>query len=244
MKLFSYRALPFSLALCFSVTLAAEQQWQQSANLALVSDYQFRGISQTDEGAAIQGGFDMNHQQGWYLGLWGSNIEFGEGSMELDLYAGWSGKWESGVQTDVGLIHYAYPQGDSNGADLSYSEVYGSLGYQGWTVGAAYSPDYFGAGVEDYQYLYVSYDLPLTDRLGLTLNLGHNQFDNASEMALFLGSAEPSHNDSYLDWQLALTADVADYGSIGLAYVDTNLDQGQCLDICDKRWILSMTRSF
>ncbi|WP_241264392.1 TorF family putative porin, partial [Bowmanella dokdonensis] len=89
---FTRFSLPLSLTLAFT---AQAQQWQSQANLTLASDYQFRGISQTDQGPAIQGGIDISHTQGWYLGVWGSNIEFGQGSMELDWYAGWSGTWEN-----------------------------------------------------------------------------------------------------------------------------------------------------
>ena len=64
-----------------------------SANVALATEYVFRGISQTDEGPAIQGGFDATCGM-FYAGVWASNLDWGgNGSedvanMEMDLYAG------------------------------------------------------------------------------------------------------------------------------------------------------------
>ncbi|MBT1063744.1 TorF family putative porin [Bowmanella sp. Y26] len=238
---FTRFSLPLSLTLAFT---AQAQQWQSQANLTLASDYQFRGISQTDQGPAIQGGIDISHTQGWYLGVWGSNIEFGQGSMELDWYAGWSGTWENGLQTRLGLIHYSYPQGNDEGAEQNYSELQGTLSYAGFTAGLAISPDYFGAGVEDYQYLHLGYEAALTDWLGLAMHVGHNQFESAAEMAQFLGASVAGRDDSYLDWQVALSTEFEQFGSVALSYVDTDLNANQCLDICDKRWILSLSRSF
>ena len=60
-----------------SASLAtAEESYSVSGNVALTSDYKFRGISQSDEDIAIQGGFDFEHESGFYLGTWGSSVDF------------------------------------------------------------------------------------------------------------------------------------------------------------------------
>lgn len=100
-----------------------------SGNAAVVSDYRFRGVSLSDGNFAIQGGIDLAHESGFYLGTWGSSLasfddtapfddgtgviqsyDIGNyGALELDIYAGWSGEVASGITADVGVIYYLYP---------------------------------------------------------------------------------------------------------------------------------------
>jgi uncharacterized protein (TIGR02001 family) len=93
-----------------------------SANVALTTDYIFRGFSQTGEGPAVQGGFDVTC--GWfYVGVWGSSLDWGVverngpdatwAYLELDPYAGIKGKYW-GVSWDVGVIYYGYPNSTRN----------------------------------------------------------------------------------------------------------------------------------
>ncbi len=147
-----------------------------SANVGLFSEYVFRGITNSNEGPAIQGGFDYAHASGFYAGGWASNIEFGGGpasdtaSIEIDVYAGYAAKLANGIGWDVGMIYYAYPdQNEDVGADYNYYESYGKLNYS-WAgipftpsleVGLYYSPDYFGEdGDAVYTYGTVGASLP------------------------------------------------------------------------------------
>lgn len=145
-----------------------------SANVTLTSDYVYRGITQTNEDPALQGGFDYAHDSGFYLGVWASSLEFqseveteidvpeGEkkvvdvnpdfGSMEVDVYGGFAGEFQNGVGWDVGALYYLYPdQNEDGGVDYDFLELYGSLSYEWDTeykptanVGVAYSPDFYG----------------------------------------------------------------------------------------------------
>ena len=83
------------------VPMVASAEWEGSANVTLTSDYVFRGVSQTDEDPAIQGGFDLSHDSGFYIGAWASNVDFNEedstdpaaddaADMELDLKVGYA----------------------------------------------------------------------------------------------------------------------------------------------------------
>src|SRR3989304_7749516 len=88
-----------------------------SGNIALVSDYKFRGISQTFGKPALQGGFDYSHASGFYAGNWNSNINegagFPAGNLEMDFYGGWKKTWgDWGL--DLGAIYYYYPGSDAN----------------------------------------------------------------------------------------------------------------------------------
>jgi len=142
-----------------------------SANMALTSNYVWRGITQTDNSPAIQGGIDLEYK-GFYAGVWGSNVEFGsvlDESMELDFYGGYKGEI-AGIGYDLGYIEYAYPH---NSTALNFGEAY---------VGLSKSIDvlelsgkyYFGAdapsGVKklDYYELGASYALPYDISIGAT----------------------------------------------------------------------------
>ena len=121
-----------SLSAALATTLMAGAITVQAApeisgNVALTSDYRFRGISQSDESPAIQGGFDIAWDTGIYVGTWASSVDFDsndgyDGSLELDYYAGWAGDLNDNVGVDVGYMYYSYPGDD--GAEGDYQEVY------------------------------------------------------------------------------------------------------------------------
>ena len=98
-----------------------------SANVSLTSNYVWRGVTQTGDEVAVQGGFDYANDSGFYAGVWGSNVSFNwetdleAGGNELDIYAGFSND-----MFDVGFIDYRYPGNDS---DLDFTEVY--IGFTG-----------------------------------------------------------------------------------------------------------------
>jgi len=100
-----------------------------SANLAIASNYVWRGMTQTANSPAVQGGLDLGYN-GFYLGTWGSNVEFGDtaNNLEADFYAGYAGSVE-GFGYDLGYIYYAYP----NESDaFNFDEAYIGLSYD-WT---------------------------------------------------------------------------------------------------------------
>ncbi|AJP74584.1 hypothetical protein TS85_16590 [Sphingomonas hengshuiensis] len=116
-----------------------------TGSVALVSDYRFRGVSQTDEEMAIQGGITVSHERGIYGGIWGSNLAgwgtFGGASMELDLIAGYKLPLSEGTALDVGVTWYMYPGGaDKTDFAELYAKVSGSLGPVSALAGVAYAP--------------------------------------------------------------------------------------------------------
>ncbi len=99
------------VAPAFSQTAAAPaaptSDWAFTANLGLFSDYRFRGISQTNEKPAIQGGFDLGHSSGFYVGNWNSNVssaQYDGANIEMDFYGGYKHSWDSGFGLDVGAV--------------------------------------------------------------------------------------------------------------------------------------------
>ncbi|NIJ08476.1 uncharacterized protein (TIGR02001 family) [Sphingomonas vulcanisoli] len=139
------------LSLLFAATVAAPAVAQEvpkpftiSGSVALVSDYRFRGVSQSDNAMAAQGGITLTHQSGLYVGSWASNLagwgQFGGANMELDLIGGYKrsfGPWA----VDVGLTWYMYPAGADN-TDFAepYIKVSRQIGPVSLLAGVAYAP--------------------------------------------------------------------------------------------------------
>ena len=242
----------FNKASCLMATVLAvsapvvyaDSPHEFSANVAIATDYLFRGISQTDNGPAVSGGFDYTYvPMGFYLGTWASSIEFNDGGspVEIDYYGGFAGELSNGIGWDIGAIYYDYPQGDDAGlgADLEYFEVYGSLGYTfaaPWdpTVGVfvAYSPDFFGetgdaVAVEGS----LGLSLPIWG-LGLSTSIGHQDVDEIGE---------------YQYWSVGLSKDISiftfDVTYSGTADTSDDFCAGG-LDLCDDTVVFSMSSSF
>jgi len=152
-----------------------------SGNAAVTSDYRFRGVSFSDGDIAIQGGIDVAHESGFYIGTWGSSIEDSAtfGHTELDVYGGWSGEVASGITFDVGLLYYIYPNGEGGIAGPSdyfepYASISGTLGPVEATLGAAYAFDQAAIGDDDNLYIYTDFSSGIPDTpISLNAHLGY-----------------------------------------------------------------------
>ncbi len=102
-----------------------------SGNVALTTDYVWRGMTQNAGDPAISGGFDLEDDSGFYIGAWASNVlaaDSGEtGSLELDGYLGYTGSFNDDAGYDIGYIAYTYPGVDS----LDFEEAYISFDFYG-----------------------------------------------------------------------------------------------------------------
>ncbi|MEO5773045.1 MAG: TorF family putative porin [Sphingomicrobium sp.] len=187
----------------------------------LVSDYRFRGISQTDRRFALQGSMTVSHSSGFYASVWGSSIDdyVAAGSdQEIDLIAGYK-KTFGGTTIDGGVLYYYYP--GSHGADTDFAEPYVSVahGFGPVTakVTAAYAPKQkglsIGSGKEDN--LYLAGDLSATvpdTTFGVAAHLGHS-----------FGPSYLTIGKGYTDYSVGGT-----YGwknlTFGLSYVGASKD--------------------
>lgn len=156
-----------ALALFASATPALAQDDSGltiSGSVDLVSDYRFRGFSQTQQNAAIQGGITVEHESGFYFGTWGSNVDFpdldgaGNGATaEVDFFAGYAKEVAPGVTVDVGLNYYLYPKDTVVDVATDFFEPYvsvsTSVGPVGLTVGAYYAWEQDALGGNDAFYL-------------------------------------------------------------------------------------------
>lgn len=192
-----------------------------TGNATVVSDYRFRGISQSYKRFAMQGGFTATHSSGLYASVWGSSIDdyIAAGSdTELDLILGYSHTFGA-VTVDGGALYYYYP--NSGGANTDFLEPYlsvkGTFGPASLKVGAAYAPKQkaltIGNGKEDNLYVYgeLGGTIPNTP-ISLTAHLGHS-----------FGPSYLTIGKEYTDWSVAATYTWKNL-TFGVSYVDTNKD--------------------
>lgn len=219
--------------------------YEFSGNVALSSDYRFRGISQIDKSPAISGGFDISFDSGWYAGTWASNVgTWSNGAIEIDYYGGYAFDLTDALGADLGVLYYNYPK-DGNSPDLDYVEVYGSLAFGGATLGFNYSPDYF-AETDAFWYVYGAYEFALSDSLSVGAHLAYNAFADEDAFASFMGD-DPAvlGEDGYLDYNLSLNAALA-LVDLSLALVATDLDEDQCFagsDLCEESLVFTISKS-
>lgn len=200
-----------------------------------VTDYRFRGVTQTDGDAAAQGTLNVNTAIGLYAGTFVSTIDgsgktpalTGYGDVEIDLYGGFTRTFR-GVGVDAGLLYYYYASADK-GLNTDFFEPYASLSYTlgpvAAKVGAAYAWggqsglagfDVKG-GNDDNIYVYGEGSLGIpTTPLTLKAHLGYS---NGA-----LGSLNPagSFDNDYYDWSVTAEA-VGGPFKAGVSYVDTDI---------------------
>lgn len=215
-----------------------------SANVAFTSEYLFRGISQTDDAPAIQGGLDYEVGLGGsgvagYLGIWGSNVDFNDGvngaTMEGDFYGGLRGSLgKTGVGWDVGFIYYAYP-GAASSLDYDYVEVQGALNYDFGPAAASvslnYSPDNFGAS-GNALYTKLGVDVPVGKYLTLSAYAARQTIEKNDVFGV----------PDYWEWNLSGAVNVAGF-DLSVAYSDTDLGKAYS-DAAGSTVIFTVARSF
>lgn len=215
---------------------SAHADMDVSANVTLASDYSFRGVSQTDREPAIQGGFDVAWDNGFYIGTWSSNVEFGEVSQELDLYLGYGGQINENLSYDVNYVRFEYP---GNGSNLDYNEWGGSLSFSNFTVGLIYSNEYFALDDVTWLYPYVDYSLAMPNDASLDFHIGWSAVDDNSA-GDWVGAFG---DEDVIDYSVTYTMPVAGL-DLGIGIVGTDADDSDgCDKSCELRPIISLSKS-
>lgn len=242
--------LPFAACwLCFFGTVNAQIEstpasiaapaQAMTGNIALVSDYRFRGVSQSYRQPAIQGGFDYTHASGFYLGNWNSSVSsnsYNNGAgLEVDLYGGYRFSLTKELSGDVGVLRYMYPGARLNSAPASptgnkydNTEIYAGLTQGAFNAKLSYAvTDYFGlrsttAGYAYFNvlpargssrgttYLDLNYNVDLGNQVTLGLHAGHTSVRRYSEL-------------SYTDYKMSVAKDFAGV-TLNLAVVGSSAD--------------------
>lgn len=218
-----------------------------TANVTLASQYRYRGLMQTNNQPAIQGGFDLAHASGFYIGNWNSSISWLDDSnsdvsapVEMDFYGGYKGNLVEGLPVDLGVLQYYYPGDFPSGyTSPDTTELYAGIGYGPMSFKYSIAlTNLFGFADSKYsQYFDLSGNFD-TGLWGLTVNahVGRQIARNVD-------------NGSYTDWKLGLTKDFGDGLSVSLAYLDTNADRAvytntRGRDMGRATGLLSVTKTF
>ena len=218
---------------------AAPEASPITANVTVVNDYRYRGISQSNFKPAIQGGFDYAHESGLYIGNWNSSINWVNtnspnvsSSVEMDFYAGFKKEFiGEGFASDFGVLQYYYPTSGLNvsgtQANPNTTELYAA---QNFTFGAVTGFVKFSYSVSPifgfanstgsyYPDLTVNYD---TGVWGLALNAHVGYQYVAGNVQGSTTGASNSSLYSYTDWKLGVTKDFGGGLSLSAAYIGTD----------------------
>jgi uncharacterized protein (TIGR02001 family) len=214
----SLKGLVAATAIAGCALAAPSQAGDWSANAAMTSNYIWRGLTQTENEAAVQGGIDYSHESGFYAGTWASNVNYGAGdvySYEHDIYAGFA--FDTGdISWDFGYLYYNYDKE----AEFDFGEVYGSVGIGAFSATlyvlanteADEGPDQdFGFGQAFYGSL--DYGFTVGNGVDVGLHLGYHDGDFAE--------AFNGNEDGYYDYNISFSKD-------GFSFMisDTNVEGG------------------
>lgn len=249
MQATSFKLTALALAGLLAVDMASAQTaaapktpepaYTVSYNIGVVSDYRFRGISQTSKGAAIQGGADLTFKNGFYAGTWLSNARIvrafngaSKSNLEFDLYGGFKGEIAKDVSYDVGAVAYIYPGNNSGAAgtlgdgttgpggsvNATSKEIYGALTSGIYTAKYSRSVGTFAGFKESSgsSYLDLSAAVDLGNGLTLTPHIGRQTIAGAP------GGISNSALLSYTDYALTLAKDMGNGLTLTAAATSTN----------------------
>jgi uncharacterized protein (TIGR02001 family) len=201
---------------------APEPASSLSYNIGVVTEYRYRGISQSARQPALQGGIDYADKSGWYVGTWASTIKWvkdsslpgasAKGPVEIDVYGGYKGSFNDDLSYDVGGLEYWYAGNtlkNVTGENANTFELYGALTYKIVTAKYSHSltnlfgtPDSKGSGYLD---------------LSAAFDLG-----NGYSVTPHVGWQRIAHYGTYMDYALTGAKDFGNGLSVTLAVIGTN----------------------
>lgn len=206
-----------------------------SATLTGASDYLFNGISQTGEDPAIQGSFDIGFDNGFYVGTWASNVDFGSGddaNAEWDFYAGYSQDFADGWNYDLMINQYTYV-GES---DYNYPEVSAAItAPTDTTLRVWYTWKQFGQSNLDHTYIQLHQGYAIDEIWGLEAAYTYNKaLSGPGADTYWYGK------DHYSNWLVGVTASYQGF-DFALNWQDTDIDDAK---EADGRIFFSVSRTF
>lgn len=225
-----------STSASFAQTKAPEPDYTLAYNVGVVTDYRFRGLSQTSLKPALQLGVDFSHKSGLYLGAFGSNVSWikdfnqsTKGSYEIDLYGGFKGSITKDIGFDLGLITYIYPNNNSGAVgtpgaggftNANTNEIYGGLSYNMFTFKYSRSLGNFLGNIRSggSQYFDLSANFDLGNGFTLTPHIGSQRVPNQN-----FGTSTDGKAANYMDYALTLGKDFGNglSGTAALIGTDT-----------------------
>lgn len=200
----------------FAQTKAPEPDYTLSYNVGVVTDYRYRGISQSRLKPALQGGVDFAHKSGFYLGTWASSIKWikdagGDAPVEWDVYGGYKGT-VGAFGYDVGVLTYQYPN-HSLPVSPNTTEIYAAGTWGPATLKYSHAvTNLFGfADSKNSYYLDASATFDMGGGWSVVPHVGYQKVKNFSDA-------------SYTDYAVTLGKDFGNGFSASAAVVGTNAD--------------------
>ena len=188
-----------------------------SSTVTAVSDYDFRGVSLSTKDPALQASLDFAADNGFYAGVWASNMDYGssyDGDIELDLYTGIAGATSGGLGWDVGVVWYTWPDSSGSATQFNirdYPEFYASISHGPFKFKQWFTDNYVGYH-QDAAYSEINGSFPMPAGFTLNLHAGYNYgeyFKNSS-------------TDEYLDFSAGVGYSVGHF-SLALKVTGTEL---------------------
>lgn len=241
-------------------TSASGEPSRVTTNVGLYSQYVFRGLTQSREEPAIQGGADYAHASGFYTGTWLSNVSWfsdtnagNSNSVEWDLYAGFRKSWDNGFSGDVGYLRYEYPGSypslPAGTLKPNSDEVYAAIGWKWASLKYSYAfSNLFG--VEDSEgsdYVDLTVTVPLNDRFSAVAHAGRQRFKGASTFAELQGTTNDALY-SYDDYRATLNCSLGQGWTASLTFTTTDAkDAGYTVlgeNVGDDQVVVGIARTF
>lgn len=231
-----------ALSLAGANVAIAENPWSFSANIGAVSNYMWRGVTQSSDQAAVQGGLDVAHESGFYAGTWASNIDWGSSdpNYELDLYAGYDFTLpDENASLGLNTIYYAYPDSES---DVDFWEIGISGGYQWVSAGIQYTAwggdaNEGGPFSEGDLYYSLGLDFPLAYDFGLGIFGGYYDFKD-DELVVDIDAAgnDITETADYWHWGATVSKEAGEFGTFSFTY-EQNGGKKEIYDDKAKFWV-------
>jgi uncharacterized protein (TIGR02001 family) len=233
-----------------SADAPASTDWALTANVNLASSYRFRGIDQTFNQPAIQGGVDLTMPYGFYVGNWNSNVNgtaagYYGGNIEMDLYGGWKYAFTEDVGLDTGLINYFYP--GSNNFNNPGATTVATPGTYNSKPGMVYNLEYYiGA---NWKTVSLKQFFALTDYFNVQGNNGASTsgsgytdlratYDLSDLHPVLGGFGLLGHagyfymnnfsQANYADWELGVTKDFGNGWNAKVSYIQADTSNSTC----------------
>lgn len=194
-------------------------QAQLTVNAGAVSDYRYRGISQTQNAMAFQGGIDYTAKSGFYVGNWNSSVSsevYTNGAgIESDIYAGMKQQIFKGITLDFGSYNYFFPKASTAGRSFDTNEVYVAVSVGPLTAKYNHSlSDYFGTvNSKGSAYMQLNLDTPLLAKTTLNAHVGRTEVANSTLL-------------DYTDYRVGITYDLKGYNIGGHYYTNSGYATG------------------
>lgn len=180
-----------ALALASAAVLAPLAHANPSFSVSAYSEYEFRGLGQTGQRPAVQGTAAYNHDSGFYVGAFASNVSWlkdlasasgfsSSARAEVDLYGGYKFEPTKGVTIDAGFLRYEYPNSGAFKPKPNTNELYGSVAAGPVTLKYSRTiSDAFGVvNSKGSDFIEANLALPVTDKVTLTAQIAHQRFKN------------------------------------------------------------------